>query len=53
MASSIAGYLAHGASMASAVRDAQTYTAKAIAHGRRLGMGQLIPDRLSWSSKHH
>ena len=53
LASSIAGYLAHGASMASAVRDAQTYTAKAIAHGRRLGMGQLIPDRLSWSSKHH
>ena len=52
LASSIAGYLAHGASMPGAVRDAQSYTAKAIAHGRRLGMGQLIPDRLSWSSKH-
>ena len=52
LASSIAGYLAHGATMPSAVRDAQTYTAKAVAHGRRLGMGQLIPDRLSWSSKH-
>jgi hydroxymethylpyrimidine/phosphomethylpyrimidine kinase len=53
LASSIAGYLAHGATMQSAVRDAQTYTAKAVAHGRRLGMGQLIPDRLSWSSRHH
>ncbi|AUM13919.1 bifunctional hydroxymethylpyrimidine kinase/phosphomethylpyrimidine kinase [Ketobacter alkanivorans] len=50
LASSIAGYLAHGASMASAVRDAQAYTAKAVAHARRLGMGQLIPDRLSWSA---
>lgn len=50
LASAIAGYLAHGASMASAVRDAQAYTAKAVAHARRLGMGQLIPDRLSWSA---
>lgn len=51
LASSIAGYLAHGASMPCAVRDAQAYTAKAVAHARRLGMGQLIPDRLSWSAK--
>ena len=39
------------ASMTSAVRDGQAYTAKAVANGRRLGMGQLIPDRLSWSSQ--
>lgn len=52
LASAIAGYLAHGASMEVAVRDAQSYTAKAVAHGRRLGMGQLIPDRLSWSGGH-
>ena len=52
LASAIAGFVAHGASMETAVRDAQSYTAKAVAHGRRLGMGQLIPDRLSWSSKH-
>ncbi|MDY6920303.1 MAG: bifunctional hydroxymethylpyrimidine kinase/phosphomethylpyrimidine kinase [Pseudomonadota bacterium] len=51
LASAIAGYLAHGASMAGAVRDAQSYTAKAVAHGRRLGMGQFIPDRLSWSAR--
>jgi hydroxymethylpyrimidine/phosphomethylpyrimidine kinase len=50
LASAIAGYLAHGAAMGGAVRDAQAYTAKAVANGRRLGMGQLIPDRLSWSS---
>lgn len=49
LASAIAGYVAHGASMETAVRDAQSYTAKAVAHGRRLGMGQLIPDRLSWT----
>lgn len=49
LSSAIAGYLAHGANIASAIRDAQAYTAKAVAHARRLGMGQLIPDRLSWS----
>mgnify|MGYP005723593867 CR=1 FL=1 len=51
LASAIAGYVAHGASMESAVRDAQNYTAKALANGRRLGMGQLIPDRLSWCNR--
>jgi len=50
LASSIAGYLAHGATMQGAVRDAQSYTARAIRKARRLGMGQLIPHRLSWSS---
>ncbi|MEE2729474.1 MAG: bifunctional hydroxymethylpyrimidine kinase/phosphomethylpyrimidine kinase [Pseudomonadota bacterium] len=51
LASAIAGYLAHGATMPVAVRDAQSFTAKAVAHARRLGMGQLIPDRLSWTSQ--
>ena len=51
LASAIAGYVAHGASMETAVRDAQAYTARALAHGRRLGMGQLIPDRLSWCKR--
>ena len=51
LASAIAGFLAHGANVASAVRDAQAYTAKAIANGRRLGMGQLIPNRLAWTHK--
>ena len=51
LSSAIAGYIAHGGSIAGAVRDAQAYTAKAIHNSRRLGMGQLIPDRLAWSSK--
>lgn len=48
LASAVAGYLAHGAPVSSAVRDAQAYTARAVAHARRLGMGQWIPNRLAW-----
>ncbi len=51
LASAIAGYLAHGAAVPAAVRDAQAYTARAVAHARRLGMGQLIPNRLAWCNQ--
>lgn len=50
MASAVAGYVAHGAAVPTAIRDAQAYTARAVAHARRLGMGQLIPNRLAWSN---
>ncbi|MCG8671513.1 MAG: hydroxymethylpyrimidine/phosphomethylpyrimidine kinase [Pseudomonadales bacterium] len=49
LASACAGYIAHGASIESAVRDAQQFTWQAVAHARRLGMGQAIPNRLFWS----
>lgn len=51
LASAIAGYLAHGATVTTAIRDAQAYTARAVAHARRLGMGQLIPNRLAWCTE--
>ena len=49
LASSIAGYLAHGTETVNACRQAQSYTWQSVRHGRRLGMGQLIPRRLFWS----
>lgn len=51
LASAVAGYLAHGAAVPTAVRDAQAYTARTVAHARRLGMGQLIPNRLAWCNQ--
>ena len=48
LASAIAGYVAHGAPVPTAIRDAQAYTARTVANARRLGMGQLIPNRLAW-----
>jgi len=51
LASAITGYLAHGAAVPAAIRDAQAYTARSVAHARRLGMGQLIPNRLAWCNQ--
>lgn len=48
LSSAIAGYLAHGTDMATAVRNAQTFTWQTLKHAQRLGMGQLIPQRLFW-----
>ena len=45
LASAIAGYLASGASIEDAVRDAQDYTWQTLAKGFRPGRGQFIPDR--------
>lgn len=51
ISSAVAGYVAHGAAVPTAIRDAQAYTARAVAHARRLGMGQLIPNRLAWCNQ--
>ena len=45
LASTIAGYLAGGASVDDAVRDAQDYTWQTLANGFQPGRGQFIPDR--------
>ena len=42
----IAGYVAHGLPMQSAVRQAQEYTFKALCSPRRIGMGRLVPGRI-------
>jgi hydroxymethylpyrimidine/phosphomethylpyrimidine kinase len=50
LASAIAGYLAHGSPLETAVRDGQGYTQACIKHARRLGMGQRFPHRLHWAA---
>ncbi|CAK0756242.1 Hydroxymethylpyrimidine/phosphomethylpyrimidine kinase [Gammaproteobacteria bacterium] len=49
LASAIAALLAQGMNPNSAVREAQEYTWTALRYGYRVGMGQLIPDRLFWA----
>lgn len=53
LASACAGYIAHGASVAAAVRDAQQYTWHTVTQARQLGMGQAIPNRLFWTNSDH
>jgi hydroxymethylpyrimidine/phosphomethylpyrimidine kinase len=45
LASAIAARLAHGASAAEAVREAQDFTWRALQSGFRAGQGQLLPQR--------
>ena len=49
LASAIAGLLANGMDIQTAVHEAQEYTWEALRQGYRLGMGQLIPNRLFWA----
>jgi hydroxymethylpyrimidine/phosphomethylpyrimidine kinase len=51
LSAALAAYLAHGATLPEALQQAQQFTWQALAHARRLGMGQLIPDRLFWSRR--
>ncbi len=46
LASAIAARLAHGRSLAQAVREAEEYTWHALAAGFKPGGGQFIPDRM-------
>ena len=48
LAASIAGLLAHGLTLTAAIRDAQAFTWNSLKYAHRLGMGQLIPNRLFW-----
>ena len=49
LASAIAGLLAQGQEPFTAIHEAQEYTWQSLAHGYRLGMGQLLPNRLFWA----
>jgi hydroxymethylpyrimidine/phosphomethylpyrimidine kinase len=51
LASAIAGLLAQAIDIVDACRHAQEYTWASLQHGYRIGMGQLIPDRLSWTDQ--
>lgn len=45
MSAALAAYMAHGAEPQQAVQAAQLYTAGALAHAQRFGMGKLVPNR--------
>jgi hydroxymethylpyrimidine/phosphomethylpyrimidine kinase len=49
LAASLAGLLAQGREPLSAIHEAQEYTWEALKEGYRIGMGQLIPNRLFWA----
>lgn len=49
LASSLAGLLAQGLDPLAAVHEAQQYTWQALKHGRRMGMGQYLPNRFFWA----
>jgi hydroxymethylpyrimidine/phosphomethylpyrimidine kinase len=50
-AAAITGYLAHGSSLIPAIRQAQEYTERALSQARRIGMGKLIPQRVSTQNR--
>jgi hydroxymethylpyrimidine/phosphomethylpyrimidine kinase len=51
LSAAISAYLSHKLSLAESVQQAQKFTWNALANGRRIGMGQLLPDRLHWCRK--
>jgi hydroxymethylpyrimidine/phosphomethylpyrimidine kinase len=48
LSASIAGFLAQKLDVSSAIHEGQRYTMKTLENAYRLGMGNLIPDRLFW-----
>ena len=49
LSATIAAMLANGLEVPAAVLEAQEFTAAALAHAQRLGMGRLVPDRYFWA----
>jgi hydroxymethylpyrimidine/phosphomethylpyrimidine kinase len=49
LAAAIAGCIARGLDLKDAVFEAQTYTYQSLQQALRVGMGQLIPNRLFWA----
>ena len=51
LAATVAGLLAQGNEPCSAIEQAQRYTWKSLDGGYRVGMGQLVPNRLFWTTR--
>lgn len=49
LASAVAGLIASGADLVTAVKEAQEYTWQSLSKGFQPGMGQFIPDRMFWA----
>ena len=52
LASAIAGLLAQALEPFTALHEAQEYAWETLQHGYRIGMGQLLPNRLFWAEQH-
>lgn len=53
LAAAIAGLLSQGLEPMNAILEAQEYTWESLKHGYRLGMGQLLPNRLFWGAENN
>jgi hydroxymethylpyrimidine/phosphomethylpyrimidine kinase len=51
LSAALSAYRAHNLSLTESIKQAQQYTWHALQKGLRIGMGQLIPDRLHWCRK--
>lgn len=51
LSAALAAYLGHGLSLAESVQQAQQFTWQAIKKAKRVGMGELIPDRMHWANE--
>ncbi|MFO7603687.1 MAG: hydroxymethylpyrimidine/phosphomethylpyrimidine kinase [Gammaproteobacteria bacterium] len=49
LAAAIAALLAQGLDPVMAINEAQAFTWESLKHAQRIGMGQLIPNRLFWA----
>ncbi len=48
LAAALSAYLSHQLSLTESIKQAQQFTFQALKKARRVGMGELIPDRLHW-----
>jgi hydroxymethylpyrimidine/phosphomethylpyrimidine kinase len=48
LSAALSAYLAHQINLLESVKQAQEFTWHALRHGQRIGMGQLLPDRMHW-----
>ena len=51
LAASISAHVAHGFDPVTAIDKAQHYTFNSMKNGRRMGMGQYIPNRMFWRNE--
>ena len=51
LSAALAAYLAHGLSLSESVQQAQQFTWQAISKAKRIGMGELVPDRMHWANE--
>jgi hydroxymethylpyrimidine/phosphomethylpyrimidine kinase len=51
LSSAVSAYLAHGLSLAESLQQAQKFCWQALQNGRRIGMGDLVPNRMHWCQR--